>query len=413
VHLPLDANAGDQSKFLPNVTVVFPCLDEELAIESCVKRALRAINTDQLRGQVIVVDNGSKDRSVELAMAAGAHVIHQPEPGYGAALRSGFDSVTTDYVVMADADGTYELEAIPRLIIPLLNGTADLVLGARLSDASTATMPWLHRFVGTPVISRLVNRAAGGKISVRDSQTGFRVFRKRDIDKLHFTSTGMEFASEMLIKFAWAGYTIVESDTSYAERIGESKLNTFSDGLRHLRQILLLSPQAFATIPGLTMILAAIGLWLTASGSTQGLGRVGTLSWLANQAAGVLSIIGPITLSAGLVLRYRSESTGLRHEHVALSLERLVTRFRWVGVSLILISISTIGFLVFGRHDAAFKLDLSTSNALASFTRSGLVDGIILLALTTFAPLLSRPPRVQLPAPDIEVFRPNASGLGA
>src|SRR5277367_4127335 len=150
-----DEHDGRRSR--PSVTVVLPCLNEEMAIATCVKQAMKAMEDGDLDGQVLVVDNGSVDRSVEVAKEAGALVIHQPEPGYGAALRTGFESATTYYVVMADGDGTYDLEAIPELVQPLVDGSADLVLGSRLKGVTRETMPWLHRYIGTPFITLLLN----------------------------------------------------------------------------------------------------------------------------------------------------------------------------------------------------------------------------------------------------------------
>lgn len=229
-----------------SVTVVFPCLNEELAVGGCVSAALETMRLAGLDGSVIVVDNGCTDSSAAVATEAGAKVIVEREPGYGAALRAGIDAADSDYVVMADADGTYELEAIPKLLLPLVTGEADMVLGQRLNDATTATMPWLHRFVGTPAITFLVKKATKNRLTITDSQSGFRAFRREEVLNLKLSSTGMEFASEMLIRSAWAEFKIQEVDTKYAERIGYSKLSTFSDGLRHLRQILLLSPETAA-----------------------------------------------------------------------------------------------------------------------------------------------------------------------
>src|SRR5580658_2129324 len=160
------------------VTVVFPCLNEELAVGSCVASALEAMRAAGINGSVLVVDNGSTDNSAKVALEAGAQVILQREPGYGAALRSGIESAQSEFVIMADADGTYELDAIPRLLKPLLDGDADMVLGQRLSDATAATMPWLHRYVGTPAITYLVKKATKNKMAIRDSQSGFRAFRR-------------------------------------------------------------------------------------------------------------------------------------------------------------------------------------------------------------------------------------------
>ena len=385
------------------VTLVMPCLNEELAIGICVQRAFDVMKKFELDGSVLVVDNGSTDRSVEIAHEHGARVVYQPEQGYGAALRSGFEAAETEFVIMADADGTYELEAIPRLLEPLVEGTSDLVLGSRLDNVSLKAMPWLHRFVGTPSISLLVNHASRGRIKVRDSQSGFRAFRREELAKLHLTSTGMEFASEMLIRCAWANMRITEVETTYSERIGVSKLNTFSDGMRHLRQILLLSPEAFATIPGIAMILAAIGLWSSAATSMHGLGRTGSLSWLANLAAGLLSVTGPLVLCTGLVLRYRAESTGLRHDHVKLPINLLIKRFFIAGVLLITTSLLLITGLIINFHRSRHFLTLAESSSLSSFARSALLVGTILAAVPLISPFFLSSPRFQLPPPEEDV----------
>lgn len=378
------------------VTVVFPCLNEELAVGSCVTTALEAMRSAGLDGSVIVVDNGSTDNSARVATEAGAAVIFEQVPGYGAALRAGIDAAQSEFVVMADADGTYELSAIPRLLLPLLNGEADMVLGQRLSDATAETMPWLHRYVGTPAITYLVKKATKNKMTIRDSQSGFRAFRRQEMLELNLSSTGMEFASEMLIRSSWANFRIREVNTKYAERIGDSKLSTFSDGLRHLRQILLLSPETAAWIPGLLATAVAVLLWLLAAQSTVGLGQVGSLSWVADVVAGILSIIGPLVLCAGLVLRYRAESLGLRSAHVEVPIESLIRKFFVWGVALVVASIlGLVALLISFHHPDLMSKPLSTS--LSSFVISSFVVGIMLSVAPLIAPFLITSQRIRLP----------------
>jgi len=386
----------------PLVTLVLPCLNEEMAIEGCVKEALRAFDEAGLNGVVLVVDNGSYDRSVEVAKAAGAEVISQPEPGYGAALRSGIEQARSTYVVMADADGTYELGAIPRLLKPLMDGTADLVLGSRLDDATKATMPWLHRFVGTPTITFLVNRATGNSMHIRDSQSGFRAFRRQQVLDLQLLSTGMEFASEMLMRSAWAKFRVVEVPTTYSARVGDSKLNTFSDGLRHLRQILLLSPEIFAIDPGLIMTLASFVLWALASMSVQGLGRVGSVSWIAIELAGILSVIGPITYCTGLGLKYRAQSYGFRHVPLKYSLTTVIWRFFFVGIGLIAFTVVLNILLILNFHHQPTIISESVAAVLGSATRSAAIVGIVLACAPILSPFLTQSPRQSLPVVDDE-----------
>jgi hypothetical protein len=378
------------------VTVVFPCLNEELAVGACVSTALEVMRAAGVDGSVIVVDNGSTDNSARVATEAGAAVIFEQVSGYGAALRAGIDAAQSEFVIMADADGTYELDAIPRLLLPLLSGEADMVLGQRLSDATAETMPWLHRYVGTPAITYLVKKATKNKMTIRDSQSGFRAFRREEMLELNLSSTGMEFASEMLIRSSWANFRIREVNTKYAERIGDSKLSTFSDGLRHLRQILLLSPETAAWIPGLLATAVAVLLWVVAAQSTVGLGQVGSLSWVADVIAGILSIIGPLVLCTGLVLRYRAESLGLRSAHVEAPLESLIRKFFIWGVSLVVASMLGLVALLISFHHPAFMAK-SLSASLSSFVISSFVVGIILSAAPLIAPFLISSQRSRTP----------------
>ncbi len=385
-----------------SVTLVLPCLNEELAIGQCVRDALAAFSAGGIEGYVLVVDNGSVDRSVEVARSAGAIVAHQSERGYGATLRSGIEEVTTPYVIMADADGTYEMAAIPRLLKPLLEGRADLVLGSRLSDANRKTMPLLHRWVGTPLITLLLRRATGSRINVKDSQTGFRAFRRDQILQLGLAATGMEFASEMLIRSAWAKLRIVEIPTKYSARIGDSKLNTFSDGLRHLRQILLLSPEIFAIDPGMFMTLAAIALWGLSCLSHIGGDRVGTLGWLCLLAGSVLSVIGPITFCTGLGIKYRAESLGFRHSPPKITLVTLIWRFFFSGIALIVFSLGLLGFLIANWHLHPHFFLRPYSTVLGSVTTSAVIVGTVLACAPILTPFLTQTPRPVLPHADSE-----------
>ncbi len=384
------------------VTVVFPCLNEELAVGSCVELALETMRAAGINGSVLVVDNGSTDNSANVALNAGAQVILQREPGYGAALRSGIAAAETEFVIMADADGTYELDAIPRLLKPLLDNDADMVLGQRLSDATTATMPWLHRYVGTPAITYLVKKATKNQMTITDSQSGFRAFRRKQILELNLSSTGMEFASEMLIRSSWANLRIKEVDTKYAERIGESKLSTFSDGLRHLRQIMLLSPETAASIPGILATVSAVFLWIFAAESTRTFGQVGSLGWSAGVAAGVLSILGPLVFCTGIVLRYRAESSGLRSARVKLPLEALIRRFLIWGGALIFVSIVGLVALLFNFHHHPEFISNALAASLSSFVRSVFVVGIVLTVAPLIAPFLITSPRSKLPSTEDE-----------
>ena len=381
---------------MSDVTLVLPCLNEEKGVGVCVRTALDVFRDADINGEVIVVDNGSKDRSIEVAKEAGARVLSQTQPGYGAALRTGISAATSPIVIMADADGTYELQAIPRLIQPILDGTADLVLGARLEDASSATMPFLHRYLGTPTLSWLVRRAAGG-INVSDSQSGFRAFRREAINDLNLTAVGMEFASEMLVCAGWAKLRISEVPTKYAERIGESKLETFSDGLRHLRQLLLLAPDVFAILPGSGLIALSIALWIFSGGAIHDLSRPGSLGWFLIFLAQTGLIIGSLTWIAGVLLRHRAIEMGFRHSERRMSLRSLIRLLTGTGVASLL---GVIGLAVLGivsSHRATPLFGPDAQHIVSSIIFSGTIIGIILCVLPIISPLMTRGPMEDLP----------------
>lgn len=382
------------------VTLVLPCLNEEQAIGRCIQDAMAAFGAAGLDGGVLVVDNGSLDESVAVARAAGAEVVHQSERGYGAALRSGMENADSKYVVMADADGTYELAAIPRLLQPLIDDKADLVLGSRLGAATNETMPWLHKYVGTPLITLLLNRATGNRIKVKDSQSGFRAFRRDQMLQLGLAATGMEFASEMLIRSAWAKLRIVEIPTTYFARVGDSKLNPFSDGLRHLRQILLLSPEIFAIDPGIVMTLAALLLWGLTSLSVSGLDRVGTISWVMTVVATVMAVIGPITFCTGLGIKYRAESLGFRHSPPKHPLLTIIWRFFFVGVFLVVISLCLLVLLVVDHHLRQSFLGPPYTWLLGGVATSAAIVGVVLACAPILTPFLTQTPRSSLPQVD-------------
>jgi glycosyltransferase involved in cell wall biosynthesis len=387
------------------VTLVLPCLNEEPGVRSCVEAAQRVFCSSGIKGSVLVVDNGSTDESVAVALAAGARVLRQVEPGYGAALRTGLEAARTEYVVIADADGTYELDAIPRLLQPLVDDEADLVIGSRLDAATTSTMPSLHRYLGTPVLTRLVNRAAGGRTKVSDSQSGFRALRRSQFVALGLTATGMEFASEMLIRSSWSRLRIKEVPTTYRERMGQSKLDSFPDGMRHLRQILLLSPDAFASLPGIAMTAVSFLFWGIVCFATQGQGIIGSYSWMGILVATLFGVLGPMTYCTGLVVKYRAESLGLRHGPPKRPLRASIWRFFWVGLGLLAFTAATVTLLAINLHTHIYA-NLALNRVLDSMATCTAIVGVILALSPLFSPLILQSPVRRLP-PAEEVEDPR------
>jgi glycosyltransferase involved in cell wall biosynthesis len=236
------------------LSVVIPCLNEAENIEQCVAAALGAMAGAGIDGEVIVADNGSEDGSAELAELAGAHVVREPRRGYGSAYIAGFAAARGEYIVMADADLTYDFEEIPSFLAALRDG-ADMVVGDRMEHIHPGAMPWLHRYVGNPLLSRLLNVLF--HTGVRDAHCGMRAFRRSRLEILQLRTTGMEFASEMIVRASKEKLDIREIPIEYHPRGGESKLSSFRDGWRHLRFLLLHSPNHLFILPGVLM--AAFG----------------------------------------------------------------------------------------------------------------------------------------------------------
>jgi glycosyltransferase involved in cell wall biosynthesis len=238
---------ADQSEPACLISVVIPCLNEAENIEQCVTAALRALALAEIAGEVIVADNGSEDGSAELAEAMGAHVIHEPMRGYGSAYMAGFAAARGQYIVMADADLTYDFDEIPRFLAELEAG-ADMVIGDRMQNIHPGAMPWHHRYIGNPLLSRFLNLLFHTGVS--DAHCGMRALRRDRLELLDLRSPGMEFASEMVVRAAKAKLDIRQFPIEYHPRGGESKLSSFRDGWRHLRFLILHSPRHLFIVPG-------------------------------------------------------------------------------------------------------------------------------------------------------------------
>ena len=230
------------------VSIVIPCLNEENTIAACIRKAQSAFAEKAVAGEIIVVDNGSSDRSAAIAKSLGARVIEQPEKGYGAAYRKGFEVANGDYIVMGDGDDTYDFSCLFDLIKPLKDGY-DFVIGSRFLGAiRPGAMSFSHRFIGNPVLTGIFNVFFHARIS--DAHSGFRAITKQALTRLHLQTTGMEFASEMIVSALREKLSITEVPITYGARKGSSKLNTFSDAWRHIRFMLLFSPNWLFLVPG-------------------------------------------------------------------------------------------------------------------------------------------------------------------
>jgi glycosyltransferase involved in cell wall biosynthesis len=282
----------------PFVSVVIPCLNEAQSIEEAVRRAWQALSGNGLKGEVIVVDNGSTDGSPELARRAGADVVEEERRGYGRAYQAGFEVAHGDYIVMADGDLTYDFADIPRFVEQLEAG-AELVIGNRMENIRPGAMPWHHRYIGNPVLTGVLNLFF--RTGVKDAHCGMRAVRRQVLPALELRSPGMEFASEMVIRAAKRGLNIREIPIEYHPRAGESKLSSFRDGWRHLRFLLVHSPTYLFVIPGALMTFLGLLVMITVLGELNVFGR----SWdLHTMIAGtLLTVVGTQVLALGFAAR--------------------------------------------------------------------------------------------------------------
>jgi glycosyltransferase involved in cell wall biosynthesis len=248
----------------PEVSVVLPCLNEAETIAGCIRQIQETFERARLKGEVVVGDNGSTDGSREIAESMGARVVAVPQKGYGSALMGGIGGALADYVVMGDADGSYDFRDVPRFVVQLRAG-ADLVMGNRFRGGiKPGAMPPLHKYFGNPVmtgIGRLFFKSKCG-----DSQCGLRAFTKQAYQRMDLRTTGMEFASEMLVKATLFKMRVDEIPTTLSPdgRSRPPHLRSWRDGWRHLRFLLLYSPRWLFLYPGITLMLAgsALAIWL-------------------------------------------------------------------------------------------------------------------------------------------------------
>lgn len=231
-------------------SIVIPCLDEAETIAECVRRARAVLDEAGLPGDVIVVDNGSSDGSGDLARAAGALVVEELRRGYGSAYLAGLAVADGDYIVMLDADLTYDFREIPRFVQELEDG-AQLVVGNRMKSIAPGAMPWLSR-VGNPLLSGFLNVLH--RTNVRDVHCGMRAVRRDVLAALNLRTVGMEFASEMVIRATRERLDVREIPIELHPRVGRSKLSPFRDGWRHLRVILVYNPTFLFLLPGAVML---------------------------------------------------------------------------------------------------------------------------------------------------------------
>ena len=269
-----DAVAGTAELVNPRVSAVMPCLNEEKTIGLCVEKALRCFAELGIAGEVIVADNGSTDRSVEIATAMGARVVVEERKGYGAALRRGIRESHGDIIIMGDADDSYDWSAIGPFIGKVQEGF-DLVMGNRFQGGILpGAMPGLHRYVGNPVLSTISRIAF--RVPIGDFHCGMRAFTRQAFERMQPQTSGMEFATEMIANASYQRLRVCEIPTTLHpdKRDRAPHLRSFRDGWRHLRFILTYTPDYLYFAPGLAMLGLGLALLAILAGGPVTLGGV-------------------------------------------------------------------------------------------------------------------------------------------
>ncbi|MBH0114042.1 glycosyltransferase family 2 protein [Novosphingobium sp. YJ-S2-02] len=308
----LDVLPGAQEHV--EVSAIIPCLNEERTLGICIEKIQRAFASAGIRGEIVVGDNGSSDGSIEIAMRMGARVAHQPVKGYGAALQAAANAARGRYLVMADADDSYDWSDIPRFVAVLREG-ADLVMGDRFAGGIEAgAMPALHRYFGNPVLSA-IGRVAHAT-PIRDFHCGMRGFTREAYRRIAARSPGMEFASEMVINAQRAGLAIAEVPIRLYpdKRDRRPHLRSFRDGWRHLRLIVAHAPDRLYLAPGLALMLAGlVGLGVLARGPVTIAGQYFGIHWVALSTMATLIGLSAIllgTLAKVAIATYQPLSRG-------------------------------------------------------------------------------------------------------
>lgn len=288
-----------------------PCLNERETIETCIVKALSFLERANVAGEVLIADNGSTDGSIEIARAAGARVVQIPAKGYGAALLGGIEAARGRYVIMGDADDSYDFARLDLFLEKLRDGY-DVVMGNRFKGGiEKDAMPFLHRYIGNPILSSLGRLFF--RIPVGDFHCGLRGFRRDSIESLKLQTTGMEFASEMVVKSGLQHLRIVEVPTTLKPdgRSRAPHLKTWRDGWRHLKFLLIYSPKWLYFIPGVAV--TSIGLIMATAlmlGPIQILPNV-VLDLNTFLAACLMTVMGVQIITLGAIARYYATISGI------------------------------------------------------------------------------------------------------
>lgn len=325
------------------LSIVMPCLNEIETIATCISKAQRFLADYDIHGEVLIADNGSTDGSIAAAENQGARVVHVSTKGYGAALMGGIEAARGEYIIMGDCDDSYNFLGLMPYVEALRHGH-DLVMGNRFKGGiAPGAMPWLHKYLGNPVLS-FVGRLFF-KAPIGDFHCGLRGFRRDAIRRLGLTTTGMEFASEMVVKAALRKLRITEVPTTLVPdgRSRPPHLRTWRDGWRHLRFLLTYSPRWLFAYPGLTLLLGGLAgfTWLAPAPRHIGMVELGVHSQLFAAVAALMGLqlcsFAVLARQYGVVVGHWPQGPGLIRFRRLFTLERgLLLGFGLLGLGIAL-----------------------------------------------------------------------------
>jgi len=381
------------------LTILMPCLNESETLSVCIKKAMSYIERSGISGEVLISDNGSTDGSQEIALSLGAKVIQVSEKGYGSALFNGSLAASGEWIIMGDSDDSYDFSSLDLFVEKLKSGY-DLVMGNRFQGGiEPGAMPWKNRYIGNPMLT-LIGRLLF-KCPAKDFHCGLRGYRKDAFLKMDLRTTGMEFASEMVIKSKLFNLRIAEVPTTLSKdgRSRPPHLKPWRDGWRHLRFMLLFNPKWLFIIPGFIMIITSFIVYLRLLIGPVTIGSVTfDIHTLLFAVAGVVS--GCLFLSSGITVRMLGIREGLLIDHQLIEKIRRSPFLEIGGTTGLLMGIAglTFGLWAFGlwKHEGYGQLNPETMIRHVSLSILLIMLGGIMVTTALLIGFLSIPTRKSL-----------------